>query len=55
MFTLNSHLLQEAKARSLQVEMAGKADIVFAPYNYLIDPLIVSQRKLDLNNDVSTF
>ena len=35
--------------------MAAGADIVFAPYNYILDPLIVSQRKLDLSGHIAIF
>ena len=33
--------------------MAKSADIVFAPYNYILDPFIATQRELDLSGNVS--
>ena len=33
--------------------MAKSADIVFGPYNYILDPFIASQRELDLSDNVS--
>ena len=35
--------------------MAKSADIVFGPYNYILDPFIASQRELDLSDNVSFF
>ena len=36
-----------------QVEMMKSAEIIFTPYNYILDPLIVSQRELSMTDNVS--
>eukprot|EP00116_Pleurobrachia_bachei_P001726 sb/3461988/ len=47
--------VKEKLKTSPKLEMSIGADIVFAPYNYILDPLIVSQRKLDLNGHIAIF
>lgn len=35
--------------------LQGKADIVFMPYNYLIDPILRKSQEIDLNNAIVIF
>ena len=35
--------------------MAARAEIIFCPYNYIIDPIIRSEMDINLKNDVIIF